>query len=230
VIHCPLCRGTERTPLPGPEGSLWHRCGTCHLTFRDPDERLPLEAERARYATHRNSPEDLGYQAFLSRLMDPLIPLLSPAAEGLDFGCGPGPTLSLMLEERGFPMAIYDPFFAPDETALHRSYDFITASEVVEHLFDPWATFATLDRLLRPGGILALMTERTSERTDLATWWYARDPTHVALFHEASFRWMAEALRWTVTFPATTVALLRKPSSGGAAGSTLAPTPDLPLP
>jgi hypothetical protein len=32
---------------------------------------------------------------------------------GLDYGCGPGPTLSSMFREKGFKMADYDLFFKP---------------------------------------------------------------------------------------------------------------------
>ena len=39
-----------------------------------------------------------------------------------------------MLEESGHRVALYDVFYVPDTLALAASYDFITATEVVEHL------------------------------------------------------------------------------------------------
>jgi len=48
---------------------------------------------------------DPRYRRFLARLAEPLIAHLPKGARGLDFGCGPGPTLSLMLREAGFACA-----------------------------------------------------------------------------------------------------------------------------
>ena len=78
-----------------------------------------------------------GYRAFLNRLAKPLKERLSPNSLGLDFGAGPGPTLSLMLQEAGHEMSIYDPFFSKNPSAMNQVYDFITATEVVEHLHHP---------------------------------------------------------------------------------------------
>jgi len=48
-------------------------------------------------------------------VVEELSPLLGDNHDlhGLDYGCGPGPTLSVMLREKGFKMADYDPFFKP---------------------------------------------------------------------------------------------------------------------
>ena len=115
---CPLCGGPEAAsfferddPRYGPR--RYARCPACALVFLDPALRLGPEHERARYATHRNHPGDAGYVAFLARLTDPLCARLRPGWRGLDFGCGPGPTLSTMLAERGYPTADYDPLFFP---------------------------------------------------------------------------------------------------------------------
>ena len=62
----------------------------------------------------KTAPMIARYREFLSRLEHPPnVPKLPAAAEGLDFGSGPGPTLSVMLEEQGYRMSLYDPFFAP---------------------------------------------------------------------------------------------------------------------
>lgn len=144
------------------------------------------------------------------RLTRPLCERLAPGARGLDFGAGPGPTLSVMFEEAGHPMAIYDPFYAPDDSVLEQTYDFITASEVVEHLFAPGETLARLAAMLCPGGWLGLMTKRAGDREAFARWHYILDPTHVAFFSAASFRWLADTLDMTVEFPAADVALLQR--------------------
>lgn len=165
--------------------------------------------EKARYETHENDPSDEGYRGFLSRLADPLVEVLPSGAAGLDYGSGPGPTLSVMLEERGHPMAIYDAFFAPDEGVFDRSYDFITCSETVEHFFRPREEFERLYGLLRPGGWLGVMTRFVPDR-DFETWWYVRDETHVCFYRTETMKWIAEQFEWTLHLPAEDVALFQR--------------------
>ena len=166
------------------------------------------DEERSRYETHENDPEDPRYRAFLDRLAAPLRSRLTEGMRGLDVGSGPGPTLSVMLTESGFPTEIWDPFFAPDPAPLSRRWDFVTCTETVEHFHDPARDWQRLFGLLRPGGWLAVMTELYGE-TPLEEWWYARDPTHVSLHRDRTLEWIAK--RWDAALerPAPTVALYR---------------------
>ena len=209
---CPLCAAEDAPHFHRDARRDYHRCRRCDLVFVPPAFRLSAAEERAVYDQHQNSPHDPGYRRFLSRLHAPLCERLAPGARGLDFGAGPGPTLSVMFEEAGHPMAIYDPFYAPEASVLKAEYDFITASEVVEHLFAPGETLARLAAMLRPGGWLGLMTKRAGDHEAFARWHYILDPTHVAFFSEASFRWLADTLDMTVEFPAADVALLQRPA------------------
>jgi hypothetical protein len=195
-------------------GSRYYGCGVCRLVYLHPAQRLAAEAERAHYGTHENDPDDPGYRAFLARLADPLAERLPPGAEGLDYGSGPGPTLSRMMAERGFPMRDYDPFFAPDGEALRGTYEFVACSETAEHFHDPAEEFARLDGLLRPGGWLGVMTEMLDDSRDFAGWRYARDPTHVCFYHADTMRWIADAHGWRMETPARNVVLFQK-SAGG---------------
>jgi hypothetical protein len=95
-------------------GRRYGTCAACGLIQVTREDHLTPAAERAHYGTHRNDPADPGYRTFLDRLCAPLVQRLPPGAEGLDYGSGPGPTLSVMLEEQGFPMRVYDPHFADD--------------------------------------------------------------------------------------------------------------------
>jgi cyclopropane fatty-acyl-phospholipid synthase-like methyltransferase len=42
---------------------------------------------------------------FLSQVFNPVMVHLKKGAKGLDFGCGPGPTLSLMFEKQGYQVS-----------------------------------------------------------------------------------------------------------------------------
>ena len=136
-----------------------------------------------------------------------LTPHLQPGASGLDFGSGPGPALSTLMREQGYTMTDYDPFYTPDSAALTKRYDFITATEVFEHLCDPTETLDQLHKLLRPGGILAVMTEMVTDPQRFPDWWYHTDPTHVCFYSQATMRWIAESYGWQITLPRNNVVL-----------------------
>ena len=214
-VPCPLCGGQEPSAFERVWGRDYLYCPECDLVFLDPPQRLGTDVERAHYGHHQNDPGDARYRAFLDRLALPLQARLAPGAEGLDYGCGPGPTLSRMLSERGFPTADYDPFFAPDAALLERTYDFIACSETAEHFFDPAAEFARLARLLRPGGWLGIMTQLRRAEKPFAEWGYVRDPTHVTFYSAATLRWIARRQGWALEEPAPNVALFQRPAPQG---------------
>ncbi len=211
VGTCPLCHSDLIRQLAVVDSKTFWRCDMCHLTFLSPESYLSPDDELARYLLHENSPEDGRYRQFLSRLTDHLIPKLQPGAKGLDFGSGPGPTLSVMLEEVGFPMAIYDPYFAPDTAPLEREYDFITCTETVEHFYCPAKEFHRFNRLLRCNGWLGIMTEMLASDKDFAKWWYHREPTHVCFYKRETMAWIAAQYGWRVEYPRKNITLFYKP-------------------
>lgn len=208
---CPLCSAEDLYQLATIDSKTYERCNVCQLTFLSAKHHLPPEAELARYQLHENSPEDRRYRKFLSRLTDHLVPNLSLGAEGLDYGSGPGPTLSVMLEEHGFRMNIYDPYFAPNTDTLEQTYDFITCTETVEHFYNPGVEFQRLDGLLRHGGWLGVMTEMLVSDENFAEWWYHREPTHVCFYKQATMAWIATQYDWEVVYPQRNVTLFHKP-------------------
>ena len=167
--------------------------------------------ERARYETHRNSPADAGYRAFLDRLLAPLAERLTPGARGLDYGSGPGPTASVMMRERGFVMRDYDPFFAPEDAALRDAYDFIVCTEVIEHFRRPAENFKSLDALLVPGGALGVLTGVLEDDAAFPSWWYHQDVTHIAFYRPETLAWIAKRFGWRLERSSRDAALFRKP-------------------
>ena len=195
-MRCPLCKSMESSALFHIDKQReYYRCSLCDLTFVPPSQLPSQEAEKAEYDQHQNSPDDLGYRKFLSRLFTPLQTRINSKSHGLDFGSGPGPTLSVMFEEAGHTISLFDPFYAPDTRELTRQYDFITASEVVEHFHDPAREFALLWSLLKSGGWLAIMTKLALDKTAFSQWHYKNDPTHVCFYSEKTMEWLAETLQ-----------------------------------
>jgi 2-polyprenyl-3-methyl-5-hydroxy-6-metoxy-1,4-benzoquinol methylase len=188
------------------------RCGRCQATWLDPTHHLSPEAEHAHYLNHENEVDDPGYRGFLSRLAEPLLERLPPGQSGLDYGCGPGPALAAMLCEAGHGMALYDPFFAPDEAPLSGIYDFVTCTEVAEHFHAPAQEFERLGALLRPGGWLGVMTCFQTDDARFRDWHYRKDPTHVVFYREATFHKIAADLGWVCACPVKDVVLMQKPA------------------
>jgi Methyltransferase domain len=209
---CPLCSSVQTFFYIEAYRRTYLECDDCGLTFLTPQERLDPEAERTHYLTHQNDPRDSHYRDFLDRLAIPLTSHLKPGARGLDVGSGPGPTLSLMLQERGFPTQNYDPYFAPDVSVLETTYDFITATEVVEHFYNPGQEFRRLDALLNPSGYLGIMTELVRDDRPFDKWHYPRDPTHVSFYRARSMEWIAKSFNYVLEIPRPNVVLFRKPS------------------
>jgi len=208
-------------PLSSRPGSLFYsdikrgwdyfHCTTSDLVWKAPESFPSAEDELAHYGTHENDPDDPAYRAFLGRLWEPLKERLSPGAKGLDYGSGPGPTLHLMAQEDGFECDHYDPFFHPNESALVRKYDFITCSETVEHFHHPAKEFKRLVGLLKPGGVLGVMTSMRDENHEFATWHYRYDPTHVAFYSLNTLQFIKKCFGFTVAeFPSRNVVILRR--------------------
>jgi len=210
AVSCPLCRSGRIGEFFRGDGRDYYRCGTCSLVFVPPVQFPSAEDEKKRYDLHRNSPDDPGYRRYLGRLYAPLQQCLAPGSRGLDFGSGPSPTLSLMFEEAGHPMMLFDRFYEPVPAALERQYDFITAAEVVEHLHDPGKELERLWTCLKPGGRLGIMTQYAVERDAFSSWHYKNDRTHVCFYSQETFAWLAALWDADLTFADDGVALFRK--------------------
>ena len=208
---CPVCRVAATRFLLTADARDYFACAICEARFLRPDQRPTPAEERAEYDRHDNRVDDPSYRAFLERLAGPIRAVTPVGAEGLDFGCGPGPALAAMLSETGRPTAFWDPIYAPDPRPLHRRWDFVTASEVFEHLHDPARTIELLAGLLRPGGVLGVMTCFQTDDARFAGWWYRKDPTHVVFWREATLRHVAAARGWRIDVPRKDVALMTAP-------------------
>ncbi|UTA49270.1 class I SAM-dependent methyltransferase [Simiduia sp. 21SJ11W-1] len=191
----------------------YFQCPRCELVFVPERWHVDSTREKAEYDLHDNSLHDTGYLKFLRRLGEPLVARLGKhgcGAKGLDVGCGPGPALQHWLNGQGFEVQVFDKFYAPDARALLAYYDFITATEVVEHLRAPGLFLHSLWQLLRAGGYLGLMTKRVKNREAFVNWHYKNDITHIAFFSEQSFHWLAREWGAELEFVDSDVVIFRK--------------------
>ena len=209
-LPCPVCRAVNTAPFMQVDQHDYWRCKQCEATFLDPAQLPARSVEDEQYRLHHNEVNDAGYRSFLMRLASPLLERLPAGSSGLDYGCGPGPALAAMLTEAGHRMAVFDPLFFNDPQVLEGQYDFITCTEVVEHFHHPFEEFECLDRMLKPGAWLAVMTMFQTNDAAFANWHYRRDPTHVVFYREKTFQTIAESHQWSCEIPYANVALLRK--------------------
>ncbi|SFR76259.1 2-polyprenyl-3-methyl-5-hydroxy-6-metoxy-1,4-benzoquinol methylase [Marinobacter daqiaonensis] len=206
---CTVCQGDRLQLLATVDHRVYRRCVRCEATLMDPAGWLPEDEEREIYRLHDNAVDDPGYRRFLDKLAEPLMERLAAGQQGLDFGCGPGPALADMLAARGLEVTLYDPAFFPDPLPLARQWDFVTCTEVVEHLKDPYTVFGSLGALLKPGGTLGVMTCFQTDDNRFAGWHYRRDPTHIVFYREKTFHWLADHFGWHLTIPRKDVVLLQ---------------------
>lgn len=206
---CPLC-SSQSAFFCNCQGRVFYICETCDLVFVSPSDRLTPKGEKNRYLEHNNNPEDKGYQRFLYPVVETVLLNHESPAAGLDYGCGTGSPLPGMLREHGFYMDVYDPFFAPHKEVFGKKYDFITCTEVVEHMRCPGEDIFTLWSMLKPGGGLFIKTQFRIPSCDFSNWHYIRDLTHIVLYSEKTMKWLAKTLSAHLSFPGNNVAVLRK--------------------
>jgi SAM-dependent methyltransferase len=208
--NCTLCKSSNVHPVPAPgDKRSYYYCDTCFLIFADPEYHLSLEDERSRYQTHNNGIEYPGYVQFLNRVISPALNYLQAPMIGLDYGCGPSPTLSKILKSHNLECYDYDPVFGFDHP--NRIYDFLFATECLEHFFDPHKELEAIHRLVKKDGIVGIMTERWTTKEHFANWYYKRDPTHVSFYHLNTFHFIARSLGFRIEFmDADRVIILRK--------------------
>lgn len=190
--HCLLCDHLASQFYLDVKGQSYYLCPQCDLRFLDPKRHLSSAQEVARYETHQNFVEDASYQQFMSPMVNLILSSVPPGSEVLDFGCGRAPMLEHLLGPKGYKVRGFDPFFNPDESALHKTYDFIAGVEVFEHLYSPSKEIEMLRSMLKPSGHLGVMTCLVTNEIDFEIWWYRNDPTHVVFYSKKSFDWIAK--------------------------------------
>ena len=216
-LSCPLCL-SNKTKFLCSKYITWkfkHEreffiCATCNLIFVPKKFHISEQDQINRYLQHNNSPEDLNYRKFLSKLLTPLVKNITAKSYGLDYGSGPGPTLSIMLEEVGFNVAIYDKYFSPNTVVLNKQYDFITCTETAEHFSTPKTEFENFQKILKPKGCIGIMTSMIEDPNSFLDWHYNRDPTHISFYSKKTMSWIAKNFNWTIKFFDSNVTLFKK--------------------
>ena len=207
---CIVCKQNKAVVFKNIKQKRYWKCSYCEAIFLDKEFYLSSNDEYKHYLTHNNDVNDPRYKQFLSNLMLPLIERIKLNSKGLDYGCWPGPALSLMLREKGYQMFNYDPFFHPKKSNLLKKYDFISCSETVEHFHNPFDEFTRFNELLNDGGIIGIMTNFHSEEKIFENWYYIKDPTHVVFYNKKTFLIIAKIFNWDCEFLGNNLVFFKK--------------------
>ncbi len=208
---CPLCDSEQVSHYHTDKYRAYWQCQRCKLVFVGNDSLLKTEDEKSFYDLHENDIYDERYRRFLSRVADPICSRVPANAQGLDFGCGPGPALAHMLKEAGMQMSLYDIYYFPDEAPLQQQHDFMVSTEVIEHIYDPDTVWKSWLKLVKPGGWIGLMTKMVKDVDAFAKWHYKNDFTHVRFYSRSTFQYLAERDKLELEFIGNDVILLRIP-------------------
>ncbi len=192
MASCILCNSSTTSEYFRDENHHFLVCNACTTVFRHPNTWMVPSAEKERYLAHHNNVDDTGYQKFVM----PLVKAVSSNfynASGLDFGAGTGPVAAKLLTERGYSVALYDPFFHTDIGVLEKQYDFIICCEVIEHFHKPLKEFKLLKNLIKPNGKLFCMTTLWAGNVvEFAGWWYKNDSTHTLFYNPTNLNFIKE--------------------------------------
>lgn len=216
-MNCTLCGSA----LINKKDEYYYDCDICKAFVKDEKYYLTADEEKARYETHNNDVNDIGYQDFTSPITNYVIEKCLTVHKGLDFGSGTGPVISSILMKKGYDIVLYDPFFAPGKKILNNSFDYIVSCEVFEHFHNPKMEIDKLTTLLKTNGILLIMTMLYDDQIDFNTWNYRNDDTHVFIYRKETIEYIANEKKLEIDILTNRFIVLRKTTSNNNCGITI---------
>ncbi len=208
---CRLCDSQTNEYLLDELSHKYYHCDNCSGIQIDEDSILSSSEEEKRYRHHNNDINDDGYRNFLSQLLNPTLERITPNSNGLDYGSGPSPSLSVLFKEKGVLVEDYDLYFSKKDELLSKSYDFVCCSETAEHFKNPKLEFNRINKLLKKNRLLALMTLiYDPNSTEFRSWFYRKDPTHIFFYQERTIEYLCETFAWELEYTSERVFISRK--------------------
>lgn len=203
---CPLCGSPKAEPFAEKDGYDFARCRRCRFVFLDP---MPDDRQLADLYNEEGGP-DTYFAKRRSRTRRAHFKLLrffphAFAKDVLDLGCGGGIMVSALgrIARRAVGIDISDSAIAFARAAFPRhefvcvdfreadlapdSFDFVHASEIIEHVNDLAGFMALLARVTRPGGHVYITTPDIGHGAvpaDLHQWDMFSPPRHLQFFDQ----------------------------------------------
>ena len=193
-MNCWICFEACHSFHVSSTNTTFYQCGHCGFTFKNQKHWVSPSDELARYREHKNEIDDPEYRRYFHRFVEKAIVPFTQPKKVLDYGAGETPVLAHVLRhDYHIEVAIYDYYFYPDRKVFNDVYDVVTATEVIEHMADPYGLFDQVDRCLKPSGLFCLMTQfRPPTQIEFEKWFYHRDSTHIAFYTMSAMKILAE--------------------------------------
>jgi len=195
---CPLCE--DNASFFYEDTQRYYKCKNCHGVFVNESQLPDEQSEKERYELHDDNAADVGYRKFVSPITSNIEKDFTQKEEGLDFGAGTSQIITKVMQEKGYNIHSYDPYFHPNSKLLEKKYDYIASCEVIEHFYHPAKEFTLLKSLLKDHAKLYLMTDMYDESIDFSSWYYKNDPTHVFFYTKKTFEWIQERFGFSDLF------------------------------
>jgi 2-polyprenyl-3-methyl-5-hydroxy-6-metoxy-1,4-benzoquinol methylase len=193
---CKICNNSTSDIKDSKTQKIYHKCNVCQYIFLDEKFYIDKIFEKKHYDKHHNNFESLGYVEMFKNLIDDFVkPNINDIDSALDFGCGEGEVLPILLEQNGIACDRYDLFYFPKKVYENKKYDLIISTEVLEHLQNPKQVFKELLKHVKKSGYLIFMSAfHPNNDENFLKWWYIRDITHISFFNITTFEFLADEL------------------------------------
>lgn len=197
---CKLCNSNTTVISDDKTKKNYYRCLECDYIFMDEKHYLDAEFEKKHYDNHDNNLESLGYVKMFEKLIEEFVTSDTKDIKTvLDFGCGEGEVLPILLERKNIKCDKYDLYYFPEKVYEDKKYDLICSTEVIEHLANPLDTLKELLLHLNKDSYLLLMTYfHPSDDEQFLKWFYIKDMTHIGFFSMKTFKSLASKLNLEV--------------------------------
>lgn len=190
-MNCPVCSSQELELFDQDKFRSYQKCLGCKLVYVPRNNLISTLDEKTRYDSHEI---DLGYEKYLTKISESILPHVSSTLKGLDFGSGKTEFMAQLFKNHGIHVDSFDKYFLPTEI-WDKKFDFIILSEVIEHLREPMIEMEKLKELLNPNGQFFIKTKFLPlEKEDFKNWFYKRDITHIQFFDPESMKYLARRL------------------------------------
>jgi 2-polyprenyl-3-methyl-5-hydroxy-6-metoxy-1,4-benzoquinol methylase len=176
------------------------RCNRCRLVYTNPRPRADTISAGYRRAVDPDYAREDSSRSINAHLSLHTLKRFAHSGRLLDVGCSTGYFLNaarLDFETQGIELSEWAAKYARERLRLDvvtagledapwpsEHFDVVALSDVIEHFTDPRAALVRIRSLLRPGGLLYLVTpdiDSLSARLMRGRWWGLR-PAHVYYF------------------------------------------------